>query len=80
MVVHTRPDALDRVKNYIRSLPGSEIHGSSEAGKIVVVLESSAQRQITDTLDQINQFPQVLGTALVYHQIDVPEPDQKDDS
>jgi nitrate reductase NapD len=70
MVVHASPDGLQSVKDNIEHLHGVEIHGESESGKLVVVLESDSQTHITDVIDKINNFKHVLSTALVYHQIE----------
>ena len=70
MVVHASPDGLQSVKNNIEQLQGVEIHGESESGKLVVVLESDHQTHITDVIEKINNFKHVLNTALVYHQIE----------
>jgi len=70
MVVHARPDYLQDVKNKIELLPGTEIHGESENGKLVVVLESQSQTHITDVIEKIGDIEHVLTTALVYHQIE----------
>ena len=70
MVVHARPDYLQDVKNKIEHLPGAEIHGESENGKLVVVLESQSQTHITDVIEKIADMDHVLSTALVYHQIE----------
>ena len=70
MVVHTRPEGLQAVKNKIEHLQGVEIHGESNCGKLVVVLESEGQTHITDVIEKINNFKHVLSTALVYHQIE----------
>ncbi len=72
LVVHANPAGLRSVKDQILRLPGAEIRGESETGKLVVVLESDSQTQITDTIEQINEFRHVLGTALVFHQIESP--------
>lgn len=69
MVVHAHPEDMESIKEYIASLPGTEIHGESKNGKLVVVLESDAETRITDVIDQINNFNKVLNTALVYHHI-----------
>ena len=69
MVVHVSPEGLASVKENIERLEGAEIHGESAHGKLVVVLESRNQTHITDTIGRINDFSQVLGTALVYHQV-----------
>lgn len=68
LVVHARPDHLQTVKNNIECLPGAEIYGESDKGKLVVVLETENQAYITDIIEKINNFEYVLNTALVYHQ------------
>ncbi len=70
MVVHARPEHLASVKKSIEHLPGAEIHGESDNGKLVVVLETQNQAYITDVIEKINNLEQVLSTALVYHQIE----------
>jgi len=70
MVVHVRPDHLQYVKNNIEQLSGAEIHGESTKGKPVVVLETQKQGYITDVINTINNIEYVLGTSLVYHQIE----------
>ena len=70
MVVHARPEYLATVKHYIEQLPGAEIYGESDNGKLVVVLETQNQGYITDVIEKINNFDHVLSTALVYHQIE----------
>ena len=73
MVVLASPEGLESVKGRIETLPGAEIHGESESGKLVVVLEADSQTHITDTIEKINDFEHVLNTSLVYHQIEQSE-------
>lgn len=70
MVVLVCPDRLEAVKSSIERLPGTEIHGESDTGKLVVVLESHGHTHITDVIEKINSLKHVLSTALVYHQIE----------
>ncbi len=70
MVVLASPDGLQSVKDNIGAIDGVEIHGESESGKLVVVLESDNQTHITDVIEKINNFRHVLSTSLVYHQIE----------
>ncbi len=78
MVVQTRPEYLASVKKHIENLPGAEIHGESDKGKLVVVLESQNQGFITDVIEKINNLEQVLSTALVFHQIEQLDSLEKD--
>ncbi|WP_298440456.1 chaperone NapD [uncultured Ferrimonas sp.] len=70
LVVHVKPDQLEATKALIQGLENTEIHGDSPDGKIVVVLETANQGFVTDTIEVINAFPNVLTTFLVYHQIE----------
>jgi len=70
MVVLANPSGLQSVKYNIENLHGVEIHGESESGKLVIVLESDSQTHTTDVIEKINNFEHVLSTSLVYHQID----------
>ena len=78
MVVHARPEYLADVKNNIEQLPGTEIHGESDNGKLVVVVETQNQAYITDVIEKINNFEHVFSTALVYHQIEQLDPSEND--
>ncbi|MBR9875046.1 chaperone NapD [Vibrio sp. J1-1] len=70
LVVHVLPEHLDDIKAQIEAYENAEIYGDSPEGKIVVVLETENQGFITDTIDAINNLPNVLSTVLVYHQIE----------
>ncbi|WP_299016003.1 chaperone NapD [uncultured Photobacterium sp.] len=80
LVVHVKPDHLERVKAQILALPNAEIYGDSEEGKIIVVLETQNQGYVTDTIDKINNLEHVLNTFLVYHQIEHFDSQSEDDS
>lgn len=70
LVVHALPEHLATVKAQIEQFENAEIYGDSPEGKIVVVLETQNQGFVTDTIDAINNLPNVLSAVLVYHQIE----------
>ncbi|WP_367989762.1 chaperone NapD [Vibrio sp. NTOU-M3] len=70
LVVHVPPEQLETIKAEIERFDNAEVFGESPEGKIVVVLETENQGFITDTIDAINNLPNVLSTVLVYHQIE----------
>lgn len=70
LVVHALPEHLETVKTQIEQFENAEIYGDSPEGKIVVVLETQNQGFVTDTIDAINNLPNVLSAVLVYHQIE----------
>ena len=78
LVVHAKAEHLASVKKHIEQLPGAEIYGESDNGKLVVVLETQNQGYITDIIETINNFEHVLSIALVYHQIEQPDSIEND--
>ncbi|MBD1558739.1 chaperone NapD [Vibrio sp. S9_S30] len=70
LVVQVSPEHLLQTKSRIEEFENADVFGDSPEGKIVVVLETENQGFITDTIDAINNLPDVLSTVLVYHQIE----------
>ena len=70
LVVHVSPEHLSEIKAEIEKFDNAEIYGDSPEGKIIVVLETENQGFVTDTIEAINNIQNVLGTALVYHQVE----------
>ena len=66
VVVHTRAETVEIVKQSIPLIPNAEVHASSEDGRIVVTLETSGTQQTLDYMDAIRALPGVLNVALVY--------------
>ena len=66
VVVHARPESVQRVAAAIAELPGAEIHATSGDGKLVVTLEAPSAREIAARIDDIQQFEAVLSASLVY--------------
>jgi len=66
-VVHARPGTGPEVAERIAALPGVEVHGGVEEGRLVVTLEDTADAQAADTLGALNAIPDVINTVLIYH-------------
>ena len=66
LVMHVAPKYLPATATF----ESAEIYGESPEGKIIVVLETENQGFVSETIDAINNIPNVLNVALVYHQID----------
>ncbi|MEM7223318.1 MAG: chaperone NapD [Pseudomonadota bacterium] len=75
LVVQARPALLGAITDKIERLPGAEVHGSDPRGKLLVTFESDSQGQITDNLNRIHDIDGVITAALVFHQVDEPEPE-----
>ena len=70
LIVHVAPEHLPATRRKIESFDSAEVYGDSPEGKIIVVLETENQGFVTETIDAINNMPNVLNVALVYHEID----------
>ena len=69
LLVQVKPASLSVVRQGIVALAGTEIFAESEAGKLVVVIESEAEGVIADRLSTISAMPGVLSASLIYHEI-----------
>ena len=67
LVVHARPEMLGSVQTHLQSLPGLEIQGESDEGKLVVTVEDTSQSLAADTMMAINGVEGVLNSVLIYH-------------
>ncbi|MFC1233439.1 MULTISPECIES: chaperone NapD [unclassified Vibrio] len=70
LAVHAAADKLEAVKAAIEAMPGTEVPGTSEVGKLVVVIEGDSRDSLADRFDKIKLLPGVLAATLVFHQMD----------
>jgi nitrate reductase NapD len=66
VLVLCRPLDLMRVSRAVDSLDAAEVFQSSVEGKLVVVIEAAASRDVVTVIDAIRGLPGVLDVALVY--------------
>ncbi|MDV7104822.1 chaperone NapD [Vibrio sp. TH_r3] len=70
LAVHAAADQLEAVKALIEEMPGTEVPGTSEVGKLVVVIEGDSRDSLAERFDKIKLLPGVLAATLVFHQMD----------
>jgi periplasmic nitrate reductase NapD len=80
VIVHARPEALATVCAEIGRLQGVEVHAVGPTGKIVVTLETADEREAMDRMDSIRAIAGTIDTAMVYHAIDITDPNSEDAS
>lgn len=73
LVVHVRPECRAEASARISALAGAEIHGVSDSGKLVVVLETAHEADILSHINLINEIPGIVATSMIYHEIDTAE-------
>jgi nitrate reductase NapD len=67
LVVHVKPEVAPAVQARLEDLPGVEVHGGADLGKLVVTVEDSPDVQAADTITAIGGVQGVLSTVLIYH-------------
>ena len=76
VLVYTRPQDLQLVREQLSALAGVEVHAASENGRLIVIIEADSVQAVADIFAQINQQPGVLAASMVYHQFE-PAPDEE---
>jgi nitrate reductase NapD len=69
LLVHARPENLPTVSADILAL-GCEIHGTSEAGKLVVTFETDSPADLSEVLTKLQLIAGVLAATLVFHHVE----------
>jgi len=70
LVIHADPGHIGQVSADISRLSGTEIHASTQEGKLVVTIEADNQQAVLEQVETINRLPGVLSSSLVYHQVE----------
>jgi nitrate reductase NapAB chaperone NapD len=65
LVVYARQAEL--VAKKLRALPGLEIRGEDDRGKLIVVLEADSEMGLLEQIQEIQNLDEVLAANLVYH-------------
>lgn len=76
LIVDARPEALPSVQAALATMPGIEVHAATEAGKLIVTVETDGDADTTDSFGRIGAIPGVMSVAMVYHQFEA-NPDQE---
>jgi nitrate reductase NapD len=69
LLVHARPENLPAISADILDL-GCEIHGTSEAGKLVVTFETDSGAALSEVLTRLQLIDGVLAATLVFHHVE----------
>jgi periplasmic nitrate reductase NapD len=67
LVVHSRPERAHTVADRLRGMAGVAVCGGTEAGKIIVTLETATEGEVVNRLNTIQLLDGVLAATLVFH-------------
>lgn len=66
ILVHARPELIERVQENIQLLEGAEVLTATQSGKIVVTLEAESSSGISEAMAAIGDVYGVVSASLVY--------------
>jgi nitrate reductase NapD len=61
------PGAAGTVSDRLRGLAGVDVHLATEDGRLIVVLEDTAEALAIDRLQEVGAWPDVAASSLVFH-------------
>lgn len=67
LVVYTKPQHLISVRRSIEQFGDCEVAAEHASGKLVLVIEASESRRITETIERIQGLDGVINTVMAYH-------------
>ena len=67
ILVHVRADKRDTACRALGAMPGVEINQATDDGRLVVVVEDTADEWAGQILTRIPTIEGVLSTSLIYH-------------
>jgi nitrate reductase NapD len=76
VLVNARPERIAQVREGLLALSGVEVHAATEDGRLIVTIEGDSDQAVADMFAEINQQPDVLSVAMVYHQYES-DPDEE---
>lgn len=65
-IVRTHPQATAQVRDRLGSRPGVDVAADPGDGRLILVIEDSAERSAAAVLGEISTWSDVLNTSLVY--------------
>ena len=66
LVVHAAPRQAAAITQAIAALPGAQLHGASDGGKLVVTLEAPSAEAMSTMVAGLQRLDGVMSAALVY--------------
>ena len=66
-LLHATPDRSDTLAQELEAMAGVEVHGRSDDGRFVVVVEDIVDRSASEIIMALHQIPGVVSLTLNYH-------------
>ncbi len=70
VVVRAYPESMPGVKAALEGLPGVDVYGASDDGRLVITVEETRGQALTETVLKVQDLKGVLSASMVYHYCD----------
>lgn len=70
LLVRTFPEGISPVSARLKKMPGVEVHGNNNDGRIVVTVAQEKSDQLRNMLSQVTTLPGVLAASMIYQHIE----------
>ncbi|MBL6952308.1 MAG: chaperone NapD [Alphaproteobacteria bacterium] len=70
LMVQARPQHMAQLTPVLAAIPGVEVHGSNDQGRMIVTVEADNDGHFMDIMGRIEGTENVVMASLVYHQIE----------
>ncbi|MCB1758499.1 MAG: chaperone NapD [Gammaproteobacteria bacterium] len=67
VIVLARPERVAEVERQLEALPGVEVQGKDESGKLIVTVEDAENAEAAETMMSFNSLEGVISSTLIYH-------------
>ncbi len=67
LLIHAQPERAEQVRAQLEQLPGVEVHAATADGRLIVTVETSDDREMAQSFEQLGAIPGVHASTLVYH-------------
>ena len=78
VLVHARPEHIDRVRQRLLERAGVEVHATAPEGRLVVTIEADRSSDASEALQGLYHVEGVLGASLVYQYCDAEDASEQE--
>lgn len=71
LILQVRPELRQSVCSAITRVPNAEIHADDGNCKVVVLMETASDAELSDFMSMAADIPGVINVCMVYHHTDV---------
>jgi len=66
VMAHVLPEKMDEVTSRLLEIPGLEVHGKNEDGKMVITVESDNYKDTVERITTLQKTKGVLSASMIY--------------